>query len=79
MSKYSHIRTMEELENAIGSARIDTRVQLARLKDQASQVSSIYSPKALLTEGVHRATNSISLSGIALSVIDFLRDRLRKK
>lgn len=79
MRKYSHIKSQEELSEAILAASRDVRVHEQRLKQQFSRAQAVYTPQALLGEGIRRATTSVSFYGAALSVISFLRKRLRKK
>ena len=77
--KYNQIRSIEELDDVIRLLSAHTRRQSVRVRRQLSSLESVYTPQNLLTEGFRRMTHSVTFYGAALSVISFVRKRLRKK
>ena len=75
---YQDIRTLEELDAAIAASRSVLRRKEDRLRRGIAAARSFYSPSALLSEGVRRASTSLSFAGILLPLLGRMHRRKRK-
>ena len=76
---YQDIRTLEELDAAIAASRAVLRRKQDRLRRGISAAQSFYSPSTLLSEGVRRASTSLSFAGVLLSLLGRMHRRRKRK
>jgi len=77
--EYKEIRTLDALDEAIKTIGRENRDLAEELRFQASCLPELYSPRALVSEGIRRAAHSVSFFGFALKVTSFVRNLLKKK
>lgn len=79
MKKYSEIKTLDELKEAIA----ENGKKLHRKEEQVTarfdRVRNFYTPTAFLSEGARRVTRRFPMEEILLTVIGGIRHRLKKK
>ena len=78
MKNYSDIKNMDELNEAIVRSGNTLRAKEKQVSRRVDRVRSFYTPTAFLSEGARQVTKALPLDGILLTVIDFIRRRLKK-
>ena len=77
--KYREILTLEKLEEELHQVHGSNRVKEEDLRDRFAAIPDVYTPQALMQEGVRRTLHSVSFYGFALSVVTAAKRILRKK
>ena len=77
-NNYQDIRTLDELNAAIVRSRGRIEAQGKAVAESYGRVQSFYTPQTLVTEGVRKATRSLSFYGVALGLVSNLRKRLAR-
>lgn len=77
--KFREILTLERLDEEIRLLHGGNRVKEEDLRGRFAEMPEVYTPQALMQEGVRRTLHSVSFYGFALSVITAAKRILRKK
>lgn len=77
--KYREILTLEKLDEELRRVHGDNRTKEEDLRGRFAAIPDIYTPQALMQEGVRRTLHSVSFYGFALNVITIAKRILRKK
>ena len=76
-SKYRDIRTLDQLDEAIHRNTMRIGAKSEAVGRYFARVQDYYTPQSLVTQGVRKAALSVNFYGTALSVIRFLKRRLK--
>jgi hypothetical protein len=79
MKKYSEIKTLDELKEAIAENGRKLHRKEELVTARFDRVRNFYTPSAFLSEGARRVTRSFPMEEILLTVIGAIRHRLKKK
>lgn len=76
---YQGITTLEQLDEAIARNRALIARKGDRLRRGIRAAQTFYSPSTLMSEGVRRASSSMTFLGVVLSLVTRLRRRAKRK